>query len=224
MSFILERKVVSRSNCVNIGIGRELYTAPFIWINAANCNISQEGGKLKCTDRFEVSDIGYNEHREINRLVIVNARTKSVVFEYGTGKRNSNFQGETKPKPPVNEQTMTAVNGNPATEEQKSYIRQHASDTDYMAIMAEFGMNLENLSEADARHVIGEIDRNNTAAPTCTRCHNAVTDAVLPDGSTMTAAEVIGKSKATYGAVYCWNCAKALKRASRKRETENGAR
>lgn len=80
--------------CVNIGIGRELYTAPYIWINAANCKISQEGGKLKCTDRFEVSDIGYNEHREINRLVIVNAKTKSVVFEYGTGKRNPKSQGE----------------------------------------------------------------------------------------------------------------------------------
>jgi len=114
--------------------------------------------------------------------------------------------------------------GQMATDEQKAYIRSKSSDADYMDIMSEFGADLENLSEADARRVIGEIDRNNTAAPTCTRCHNAVTDAVLPDGSTMTAAEVIGKSKATYGAVYCWNCAKALKRASRKRETENGAR
>jgi hypothetical protein len=70
--------------CVNIGIGRELYTAPFIWINSANCEIKDEQGRYKCFDRFEVSDIGYNDHREINRLVIINSRTHATVYEYGT--------------------------------------------------------------------------------------------------------------------------------------------
>lgn len=52
--------------CFNIGIGRELYTAPFIWINN-NGDIS--GGK--CKSIFSVKEIGYNEQREINHLVIV---------------------------------------------------------------------------------------------------------------------------------------------------------
>ena len=31
--------------CFNFGIGRELYTAPFIWIPADNCKITQKNGK-----------------------------------------------------------------------------------------------------------------------------------------------------------------------------------
>ena len=57
--------------CFNWGIGRELYTAPFIWITADKCKIVPvNGGKYTCYDRFEVTDIGYDESRRINRLVI----------------------------------------------------------------------------------------------------------------------------------------------------------
>lgn len=31
--------------CFNWGIGRELYTAPFIWISANNCNLQDKNGK-----------------------------------------------------------------------------------------------------------------------------------------------------------------------------------
>ena len=34
------------------GIGRELYTAPFIWITSKNCEIKNDGGRMKCFDRF----------------------------------------------------------------------------------------------------------------------------------------------------------------------------
>lgn len=203
--------------CVNIGIGRELYTAPFIWITKPNCNIEMINGKYKCFDRYEVTDIGYNEHREINRLVIVNAKTKNVVFEYGTGKRKP--QGEVKPQQPVEAPAPAPMIGEPATEEQKEYIRKNASDGDYMDIMTEFGAELENLSEADARRVINEIDTNNSdKTPRCTRCNAVITGQALPDGSTMTASEIVGKSKITYGGVFCWNCMKQLKRAKNKRK------
>lgn len=58
--------------CVNIGIGRELYTAPFIWIPKTKCNISEKNGKFTTYDRFTVDDIGYDEDGNINRLVIRN--------------------------------------------------------------------------------------------------------------------------------------------------------
>lgn len=67
--------------CVNWGIGRELYTAPFIWIGSDKCKIEKKGERVFTTyDKFEVSDIAYNEHREITSLTIVNAKTKAVVF------------------------------------------------------------------------------------------------------------------------------------------------
>lgn len=52
--------------CVNFGIGRELYTSPFIWIPASKGYTKYE--------KFEVKDIGYNEEREINYLVIVDSK------------------------------------------------------------------------------------------------------------------------------------------------------
>lgn len=58
------------------GIGRELYTAPFIWIPSGKANIVNG----KCYDKFEVSEIGYNDKREINRLVIINSSSRVEVF------------------------------------------------------------------------------------------------------------------------------------------------
>lgn len=52
--------------CFNWGIGRELYTAPFIWINANKAEITpnSSGGKttFKCFDKFSVEKIAYDEN------------------------------------------------------------------------------------------------------------------------------------------------------------------
>lgn len=58
--------------CFNWGIGRELYTAPFTWISADKCNISQG----KCYDKFEVEKI-IIENKRIMALAIWNV-TKGV--------------------------------------------------------------------------------------------------------------------------------------------------
>ena len=54
--------------CFNLGIGRELYTSPFIWIPSSMGYSKYE--------KFEVKEIGYNEDREINMLVIVDSKGK----------------------------------------------------------------------------------------------------------------------------------------------------
>lgn len=64
--------------CVGIGIGRELYTAPFIWISAQKCHIQEKNGKYNCYDKFSVKAIAYNEQREISELVIVNQSGNKV--------------------------------------------------------------------------------------------------------------------------------------------------
>jgi len=58
--------------CFNWGIGRELYSAPFVWIPAGKANIQRNGDKLYCNDRFSVAAIDYNNEREIISLSIVN--------------------------------------------------------------------------------------------------------------------------------------------------------
>lgn len=70
--------------CVNFGIGRELYTAPFIWIPSTLCEIKKDDdGKYKCFDRFEVSQIGYDQKGSINKLVIINPKSRVEVFNFG---------------------------------------------------------------------------------------------------------------------------------------------
>lgn len=69
--------------CFNWGIGRELYTAPFIWIPAGKAAIQSKeirNGEKKyyCYDRFSVSSIEYSKDREISELVIVNAKGEAV--------------------------------------------------------------------------------------------------------------------------------------------------
>ena len=60
------------------GIGRELYSAPFIWVNASDCNIVNGN---KCYDKFAVSEIAYDEQERINRLTIT-CKGKTV-YELG---------------------------------------------------------------------------------------------------------------------------------------------
>lgn len=43
--------------CVNWGIGRELYTAPFIWVKAEYLDIKDKNGKPACNTKFKVSDL-----------------------------------------------------------------------------------------------------------------------------------------------------------------------
>lgn len=54
--------------CFNFGIGRELYTAPFIWVSITKDDLNQNN---KIKTQFKVDSIGYNEKKEINSLVIV---------------------------------------------------------------------------------------------------------------------------------------------------------
>ena len=56
--------------CFNWGIGRELYTAPFIWVTLTDADMTN--GKI--TTKFFCREIGYNENREINHLVIVDGK------------------------------------------------------------------------------------------------------------------------------------------------------
>lgn len=58
------------------GIGRELYSAPFVFIPAGKCNIANG----KCYDQFEVADVQYKDER-ISYLAIT--LKGSTVFEWG---------------------------------------------------------------------------------------------------------------------------------------------
>jgi hypothetical protein len=66
--------------CFNWGIGRELYSTPFIWVEAKDCNIQTANGKNACYDEFYVEDIHYDDNKNIDALSIKNRKTKKRVF------------------------------------------------------------------------------------------------------------------------------------------------
>lgn len=64
------------------GIGRELYTAPFIW---AKVPTVQEGAKWVLANKYQkfyVREIGYNDEGEINKLVIVDDKENKIYGGY----------------------------------------------------------------------------------------------------------------------------------------------
>lgn len=76
--------------CFNWGIGRELYTAPFIWVTAENANINQGGnGKFQCYDKFAVEQILYDKDRNIVALAIKNTTQNKRVFLMDKRKQES---------------------------------------------------------------------------------------------------------------------------------------
>jgi hypothetical protein len=66
--------------CVNVGIGRELYTSPQIKVS---CEMEQNGKgytlpKNEKNRRFKVKEIAYNDNKEIIKLVIVDNKNVQV--------------------------------------------------------------------------------------------------------------------------------------------------
>lgn len=88
--------------CVNWGLGRELYTSPFIWIDG--CTEKNQNGKVMPKREFNnlrVSAIEYDSKRTITGLKIVNRRGDEV-YSFGKTTQNANKRAsersETAPK------------------------------------------------------------------------------------------------------------------------------
>lgn len=66
--------------CVNWGIGRELYTAPDIWISAGNVTLKDDkNGKKTTHDKFSVVEFEV-EDKKIVKLAIRNDTLKKIVY------------------------------------------------------------------------------------------------------------------------------------------------
>lgn len=69
--------------CFNWGIGRELYTSPFIWIKPdGDSEFKKKGERYTTYSKFSVSEIGYKED-VINYLVIMDQNGK-VRYNFGS--------------------------------------------------------------------------------------------------------------------------------------------
>lgn len=70
--------------CVNWGIGRELYTSPFVWVNLKQDEWKMApNGRKQPKVRFEVKAIEYDDQRRVSYLVVTD-NTGTVRYKFGT--------------------------------------------------------------------------------------------------------------------------------------------
>ena len=90
-----------KRSCVNWGIGRELYTSPFIWIPSAKCNI-KDG---KCYDKFEVTHLVV-ENKKIVELKIANTTLGIECFNWN---KNGQIRQENVKDEKVSDQQAKSI-------------------------------------------------------------------------------------------------------------------
>lgn len=145
--------------CFNWGLGRELYTAPFIWVPATKVNIQRQGDRYTTTNKFFVHSIGYNHQREISALVIINQNGQKVFElkqkpEQKQGQKTENQNRKTeKNSQRSEEQNRTQEDKNRKTEGKKQKPEEHpktqekpASDKQFMLLEKELkrtGISME---------------------------------------------------------------------------------
>ena len=96
--------------CFNWGIGRELYTAPHIWVKRGLYKETPKNGKPTTYDKFSVSSITIKD-KKITGLQIVNDNSGEVVYELGkkTVAKKTATKAEAKPAPAKEEEPKSAV-------------------------------------------------------------------------------------------------------------------
>ena len=70
--------------CFNLGIGRELYTSPLIWIGTDGCTIKEVNGRFTTYDHFSVSNIEYENDRVSYLTIINNSMGNKQVYSFGS--------------------------------------------------------------------------------------------------------------------------------------------
>ena len=117
--------------CFNLGIGRELYTAPFIWINAKDITLEEYNGKFTTKDRFMVDSIGYDKDENINKLVIRKLTWNGVgdiVYQFGEPETQEELtmkEYEEVGKQKINKTDVQVIKKTYTTDEQIFNILKH---------------------------------------------------------------------------------------------------
>lgn len=129
------------------GIGRELYSAPFIFLKVPTK--AKQGGKgYELADKFQrfaVSEIAYDDDRKISKLVIVDEKTGAAAYTYGA---QGGQKPAEKPQKPAEAQKL-------ATAEQLTRIKNLFSEERVMGMLRFYKINeTAELTYAKAEEII----------------------------------------------------------------------
>ena len=135
----------------NVGIGRELYTSPFIYVKLAADEIDTQRNKPKASVKFTVKDIGYNERKEINRLIIVDSKGKT---RFEMGKHIAEPVEPKPPEPPAPKPKVIKVNGATKLLTNAGYVSLKTIDKEKLQKMYDSGYYAE--ANAEIEKVLGD--------------------------------------------------------------------
>lgn len=144
---------------VTLGIGRELYTSPVIYVNVPT---KPKGNNFELADRyqtFDVKEIGYDEARRINKLVIVDNKGNTV-FTFPRGSQAAlkpAQKQEPKPEAPVG--GMPGAKDKPCDPKQVQIIASLCTLDELKALKHTYGESFERLSIDGAVKVISSIKK-----------------------------------------------------------------
>ena len=71
--------------CFKWGLGRELYTAPFIWVPADKCAIANDKGRFVSYDRFSVAKVAISDGRIKGIRIVNDSNSGAVVYSWKEG-------------------------------------------------------------------------------------------------------------------------------------------
>ncbi len=151
--------------CVNLGIGRELYTAPFIWIGNDGVRLTEgKNGKTSTYDKFKLTHIAYDDKGNITELKIKNISTGKQVFTFGISAPGG------KKEPPKNTPAEEPVKENePAEDLVKeadikskvlSYFNKHVAPENITKICKYYKVDSPaKLTKANCEHYIAQLEK-----------------------------------------------------------------
>lgn len=134
--------------CFNWGIGRELYTAPFIWIKAGDVNLSDKNGKKTTYDKFRVSSMTV-ELGKIVALEIYNENLRKTVFSFRSTESSNS----------VRNSSVTVIENSKVSATKIAALKKKcvADGVDPSTICSKCNVeNLEDLTEKQFSYVCGK--------------------------------------------------------------------
>lgn len=145
--------------CVSLGIGRELYTAPFIWVSAGKVRIEKrQDGKFYTQDKFIVKEISYDEeNRVITGLVIVN-REGNKVYELKSGETAADAVSD-QPKVLESGKTADKADANVAA----IWKELERTGVALEVVLERYGVrSIQEMDEATSRKALNSLRRSKT--------------------------------------------------------------
>lgn len=132
--------------CFNIGVGRELYTAPFIWIGADRVTIVEEKGKLRVKDSFYVSYISYDEAGKVIKSLEICNQRQEIVYQVNMKNKDVMQAKQPEKSKPISDYRM-----------KKMYDEMRRTGVTAEQIMARYHVALENLTEIDYKRIMNAL-------------------------------------------------------------------